>query len=91
MRFYEVSSLTDQPLSDFDASVKIFCAPVWRTHHFAADCPSPSPSAHRTKGIVHFFTGKEIEGELHRAGFELEAYQREEYGHALGLAAETTR
>jgi hypothetical protein len=34
---------------------------------------------------------EEIESELGQAGFELVLYQTEEYGHAVGLAAETTR
>jgi hypothetical protein len=40
---------------------------------------------------VHFFTEEEIASELRQAGFELVLYQTEEYGHAVGLAAETTR
>jgi hypothetical protein len=40
---------------------------------------------------VHFFTEQEIKGELAQAGFELVLYQTEEYGHAVGLAAEPTR
>jgi hypothetical protein len=49
------------------------------------------PGDSLSPNYVHFFTEKEIESELLRAGFELVAYQREEYGHAVGLAAETAR
>jgi hypothetical protein len=48
------------------------------------------PGDSLSPNYVHFFTEKEIEHELRRAGFTLVAYRTDEYGYAVGLAAETT-